>query len=205
MSVQVGVPVSPSHLGRSPQSSPPPPEEQGVDRGLAEGGVERQRSQGRPAPGTGSGPPQGAGPASPHSPFLGELGARPQGQRMSVSTASEKHLCRNTWRPTLHQAPGSGSLGSSQHIHRANILAFPAVCFVGQHCTESYKHASSTHKKLLRCASTSSRGIRATEGSGEGGARLGGHRAHSEVAGTTGRKHGVRPRTLRACLSVLSP
>ena len=75
--------------------------------------------------------PRGQGPASPHSPLLAELGARPPGRRMSVSTASEKHLCRNTWRPTLDQAPGSSSLGPSRHIHRANVLSCLAVCFVG--------------------------------------------------------------------------
>ena len=144
---QMGLPPQQPLPLSGPPSSPHPPEEQGAERGLAEGGAGQQRPQGQPAPGTAPGPPRGAGLQQSHSPLLGELGARPQGQRMSVSTASEKHLCRNTWRPTLGQAPESSSLGPSRHIHRANVLSCLAVCFVGQRCTESYKQANSLHKE----------------------------------------------------------
>lgn len=51
-------------------------------------------------------------------------------------------------------------------------------------------------RNLLRRSSTSSRGIRAPGGSGQRRAGVGRHHAPSEVAGATGRKHGVRLRTL---------
>ena len=131
----------------APKAAHTHPKSRGQKKAWRKAGLSSSGARGSLHPARPQVHPEGQGPTSPHSLVLGELGAWPQGQRMSVSTASEEHFCRNTWRRTLDQAPGSGSLGPSWHTHRANVLSCLAVCFLGQRCTESYKRANKLHNE----------------------------------------------------------
>lgn len=111
-SVQVGVPASPSHGGRSTQGSLHPPEEQGADRGLAEGGGEQQQRQGSPHPARPQVHPEGAGPRqstlpAPHGAGGPASRSADVGVNCIRETPLQKHLETHIGPGPWVQQPGS--------------------------------------------------------------------------------------------------